>query len=213
MKKFFILVALVLMFGFNQCANAITLDGKKIYFDDINPTGSVTTLGSYAGFEWENFLLYEVPPEAAGTGYGNGLLSGGYEIYSWSVHDQTITKTVSDPGDDDTFSFTEIWATASNNNDNLQLYLEGRLDGQAIITDLINLSTSGPAYRDYTGTLFENIDELYLKGLAGGVGYPGPDPFAFQYVLDSPAPTPEPSSMVLGLMGLGSLLGLRRKKV
>lgn len=209
--KRYIISLLSALFIFNTCltSQAITLDGETINFDDFNLPGSANLIpAGYHGYNWNNFIIYNVPPGAIG-GYGTGLLSPNYEIYSITVTDQTITKA--NVGEE--FSFTEIWATAAMNNTNLKLYIEGRKNGQYVISDLISLNTSGPTYVNYAGTAFEDIDELYFEGQVNGMGYidnPSDDIFQYQFVLD--APTPEPSSLLLGFIGLSGLLGIRRKK-
>jgi hypothetical protein len=210
MKRFIIsLAASILVFGASLASQAITLNGETINFDDFNLPGSAALIPSgYHGFNWNNFIIYQVPAGAIG-GYGTGLLSPNNEIYSITVTDQTITRA--NVGEE--FSFTEIWATAAMNNTNLDLYIEGRKNGQFVISDLISLNTSGPTYMNYAGTAFEDIDELYFEGQVNGMGYidnPTADIFQYQFVLD--APTPEPSSMLLGFLGLSSLVGFRRKQ-
>lgn len=211
MKKFIIsLMSALLISSISLVSQAITLNGETINFDDFSLPGEANLLPTgYHGFNWNNFIIYHTNSSAL-LGYGTGLLSPSYEIYSIAVTNQTITKA--NVGEE--FSFTEIWATAAVNNTNLKLYIEGRKDGQFVISDLISLNTSGPTYKSFAGTLFEDIDELLLIGQVNGKSFiDNPDPanlFQYQYVLD--APTPEPSSMLLGLIGLSGLLGIRKKK-
>jgi len=211
MKKFFIILFSLIALSLNSMSSkAITLDGQRINFDDYSFNASTALiLDGYHGFNWENFIIYHVPVWApADNGYFNGLLSGENEVYSWSIFEQKITKSIGG-----TFSFTEIWATASNNNSNLYLSLEGKLGGVTQFIDSFKLTTEGPTYKNYTGTMMENIDTLILKGTINAQPYSfttGGNPIQYQYVLDSP-PVPEPSSMLLGVLGLSSLLRLRKK--
>jgi len=212
MKKIFIILFALITLSFTgMSSKAITLDGYRIGFDDYSIGGSTALiLNGYYGFNWENFIAYEVPVwSPQNNGYFNGLLSAPNEAYSWSLFEQTITKSIGG-----TFSFTEIWATAANNDANLYLSLEGKLGGITKFSDTFKLTTAGPTYKNYAGTNMENIDTLILRGVINGSSYSyttGISPSQYQYVLDAP-PVPEPSSIIMGLLGLSSLLGIKRKK-
>ncbi len=200
MKKLTVLLALIaLLFISYPKANAITLDGTTINFDDIvlAPGTAEWVPNGYKGFNWSLLKVY-APNSTVTTppGYGNGLLSAPNEAYNISGRPLVITKSGGG-----LFNFNEVWLTASQ-NDNLQVLIEGSLNGNVVLSELVSVNTSGPTYRSYAAG---SIDLLSFTGIASTSNIADD-----QFVID--APVPEPSSVALGLLGITGLLGLRRKK-
>jgi hypothetical protein len=193
-------------------ANATTL--STLTFDDVATPGGLAHLSTYGGLNWDNTGVINTTLFPYASGYQNADTSGTNVAYNEFASVAAASKG-------STFDFIGANFTAAW-NEGLQLTVDGWLGGSKVagLTRTITLNTSGPtSVYDFN---FTGIDKLTFTSTGGthntvafGVANPsygvGGTHFAmddFQYT----TPAPEPSSMVLGLMGLSSVLGLRRKK-
>jgi hypothetical protein len=210
MKKIILglLIGLTLLTG--QCkANATTLT-----FDDIATPGGFAHISNYGGLNWHYTGVINTTLFPYVSGYQNANTSGNNVVY---IEYSSISTTKPDIRFD--FfgaNFTAAW------NDGLQLTVDGWLGGSKVagLTKTITLNTSSPtSVYDFN---FKGIDKLTFTPTGGthntvafGVANPSYGIGGTHFAMDDfryTTPAPEPSSMILGLMGLGSMLGFRRKK-
>jgi len=92
-------------------------------------------------------------------------------------------------------------------NEDQQDWVSAELDINKFLEDTNGIYTLSLINTNYSQRPLglNSIDQFIQKEIYSGVLTP--------YLEIETAPVPEPSSMILGLMGLGSLLGLKRKKI
>jgi hypothetical protein len=210
-KTIFTLLATLAIFSSTSSANAAMLNFDDINDDIINETmlnGQI--LDGYGGFNWQlegadSWVFHK------GFGYPGftalqGVTSGNFAAYTNHDfnHYFVITSTKA-------FDFTSAYFTSlalEHNN----ISIEGFIGTNTIaaITTSFDVSNSIPTFFEANGQ-FNGINKLVISStLDNPEGWIAMDDF--NYNPPAAAPAPEPSSMILGLMGLGSMLGLRRKK-
>lgn len=205
MKKVLLtLLGLLAIMMSSSAANAAVLDFDKITtseYDNI-PDG-------YGGFVWQASGTNSI---AMSKSYGyqgliNAVTSGDYAAvtnHSGEPGDSFILTTT----DSSLFDFNSAqFASLSFDKNNISI--KGYLGEALLGEDSFDVTNAEPFYYN-GGTKFFGIDKLVISSTldTGGDWIQMDD---FTYNEKAPAPAPEPSSMVLGLMGLGSMLGFRRK--
>lgn len=188
-------------------------------FDDYT-TDFKKTLTTYGGFTWTSTGIIEATAynahyEVSDSGYDNGVVSTDYVAYNQFAGIASAA--------DGLFDFVGANFTAAWRND-LQLTVTGYLNGLLIDTRTVTLQSEGADAAQWIAFNFNGIDKLEFNSSGGTINtnfvYTGsdstmaPSMTGSHFVMDNftyTSPAPEPSSMVLGLMGLGSALGFRRK--
>jgi hypothetical protein len=205
-----------LMLGWSlsiTCAAASTV----INFDNLDASAGDVELGSYAGFTWGNFSAYTNTPGV--PGYNNGIVSGpnaaysGGQVFTTSV--MPITGTISSAT---SFDFLSGYL-ASGNYDDLDVTVEGLLNGTMLFSKTVTVNTSGATLFDFG---FDGIDQVAFYGSTTNATS---DPYACgsfnctQFTVDNLtfAPysaTPEPSTSALfGLGSASAFLLFRRRTI
>lgn len=210
--KFFGWLVLAWTLG-TACAAANTV----INFDDLDATAGDVVLGSYAGFTWGNFSAYTNTPGF--PGYNNGIVSGPNAAYSGG---QTFTTSVvpiiGTISGATPFDFLSGYL-GSGNYDDLDVTVEGLLNGTMLFSKTVTVNTSGATLFDFG---FDGINQVAFYGSTTAATT---DPYACgsfnctQFTADNLtfAPfsaTPEPSTSALfGLGGVSAFLLLRRRTI
>lgn len=133
------------------------------------------------------------------------ILNGGPSSNQNIVWEQTVSVS------QNTLYDFSAWTAAVYNSSYAQLnfYINGYYMGQKTVNNYADWQKSSFSWNSLAAT------NAIIQIMNGNNEWNGND-FALDDISLSAstpsAPTPEPSSMVLGLMGLGSLLGFRRKK-
>lgn len=207
MKKLLVtLVGLLTILGFASSANAAVLT-----FDDITAYDVADIYNGYGGFNWQtsptNSIAMKKDYGYPGLEAMQGVTSGDYAAvtnYSYEPGDSfIITSSTSSLFDFNSAQFASL--QFENNNISIKGYLGGVLQNE----DSFDVTNSSVFYYN-GGTKFFGIDKLLISStLDISDDWIAMDDFTYNE--SAPAPAPEPSSMVLGLMGLGSMLGFRRK--
>lgn len=207
MKKLLVtMVGLLTILGFASSASAAVLT-----FDDITNTEVADIFNGYGGFNWQapqtNSIAMSKDYGYPGLDAMQGVTSGDYAAvtnFSYEPGDSfIITSSTSSLFDFNSAQFASL--DFAQNNISIKGYLGGVLQNE----DSFDVTNSSVFYYN-GGDKFFGIDQLVISSTLDTSG----DWIAmddFTYNESAPAPAPEPSSMVLGLMGLGSMLGFRRK--
>jgi hypothetical protein len=196
-----------------------------VNFDDLDASGgdlALDSLGPYQGFTWTNFSAYTNTPGF--PGFNNGIVSPDNAAYSGGeLSGPTVTPVIGKIEAGDPFDFLSAYL-GSGYYDNLNLTVQGRLNGSLLFTRSIILDTDAPVFVNFG---FNGIDEL---DFFAGVTPATTDPFfcgtvnCTQFTLDNltfapasttpppdPNPLPEPSSLALiGLAGMAAMATRRR---
>ena len=202
-KKLVLLLGIILSCNVYATANAANLvvngefeAGLSGFESDYTYTSDPNKL--YSG----RYILQN----SAGT--GNYILANGSHYSTDAVWRQTITSLTPDTN----YVFS-IWAAKMTvfPYPVLDLRVNGSSIGNFVLDgDYAVLENLAGAWN--SGTLGSAVLSIHdLNTTVGG------NNFAFDYVsFDlapvAPAPAPEPSTMILGLLGTGSLIGLRKRK-
>ncbi|OGI04144.1 MAG: hypothetical protein A2Y25_05830 [Candidatus Melainabacteria bacterium GWF2_37_15] len=194
MKKLLTGALLTIALSFSiQSANAavITFDSPAVEYDRIIQNGDY-------GFNWQSMYILnpDADPYFSGTGYDIGRISEKNVAYS-------NTNAYMYAIGDSTFTLNNAWFTSAwQETDTLTVtaYLDGVFRG----SKTVGLTNTAPLLVEFN---FTNIDEVVFHADIN------------QFVMDNlvynegmGTPVPEPSSILLGLMGASSLLGLKKKK-
>lgn len=232
LKKLTLAAGATLLLSTNAQAAVVT---KTLTFDDlaVKPTGSnYVTLGVYGGLDWKKTGVINSSEYTPYSGYNNANVSGSYIAFN-KFAEQATTVSFDIVGNK--FNFLSAYFTAAWRDD-LQLVVQGfKADGSGTVSKTIYLDSDnedldlGDPNAGHGSKLFvefsdftdinkltftssggEHNDVFGAEDAAKGIGgaHFAMDNFKYSYE----TPTPEPSTMLLGLMGLGSALGFRRKK-
>jgi hypothetical protein len=189
MKKFLVLAfSAIIMFSLVNKANATILT-----FDDIT-TKDLDTFYSYGNLSWNNAGVVKNSYHS-GSGYDKGTISPSYVAFNEYAYDMTVNAINSQKFTFNDAYFTSAWYEP--NDLTVTAYLGDNIVGSKTVT----LNTQQPQLISFN---YKDIDKLLFHSSN------------FQFVMDNirinePVPTPEPSSMVLGLLGLGSLFGFKKR--
>lgn len=195
MKKYLIsLLAAAAFCGFNTSAKA-----ALITFDDHTvDTVDYALLDGYQGFNWNNFGI--VNTTAANTPkINNGAFTipnAGYNGYGRKADFSKATPFTLNS------AYFSAWAP-SNFTLRVVGYKKGIQVGSIDIPLLLNNA------QKFTFN-FPKVDKVEFIPFDGGSAPSTGEWFTVDNI-DYYAPVPEPSTMILGFLGLGSLFGLRRK--
>ena len=197
-----IVLALVIALFITNTAQAAILN-----FDDAT-TLKQDILTNYEGFQWSEIgVLDSIRYTPSPSGYNNANTSGNYVVYNRFARTASVSHSLFD------FvgaNFTAAWY------DNLQLTVEGLFDGVVTNSKTITLQPVGQEVAARFDFNFNGIDELRFNSFGGTVNTSLASR-GQHFVMDdfeyNAAPAPEPSTAILGLMGIGSLLRrIRRTK-
>lgn len=190
MKKFLsLLVITALSIGIVNSAKAAVLG-----FDTLSNT---EIYDGYGGLNWENMWAYGGGMQ--GTGYWNGVVSPTKIAYNRSGQVANITSSTP-------FNFNGAHLTAAW-DEPLNVKIEGFLGNSLNFTKTVVVNDSAPTWVDFN---FANVDKLRIDTWTAtkteGFTQVVIDDFDF-------TPVPEPTTMLLGLAGIGGIFAVRRKKV
>jgi hypothetical protein len=209
MKKIrMILAGTILALSFSTVANAATINFESVTdgFDAVIPY-------VYEGFNWNDQILawkntsYSslIPNSSVAT------VSGNYFAFNnWPSQPIAISST-------NAFNFDSVWLTSLTfDTDIVKIIAYNSLGGT--IEDTLTIYGNAPTL--YTNAAFQNINKIefgYSNINYASPNYLGMDDFSYSAYtppIEPPisTPAPEPSSMILGLMGLSSMLGLKKRK-
>ena len=208
MKKIFLTTLLVLAFSCFECsANAAVLG-----FDDvtIDPMGAV--FDGYGGLNWSYGNTETVAMSTVGFGWPGlteGIVSESYAAVTNNPQSNASFVITCSSG---LLNFNSAYFNSLHlpqNIINIEGYLGGVLQNQYSFA----VTNTTPVFYEASG-LFSGIDKLVISS---GIGSDAGESYKVNYIMMDNfdydlTPAPEPSSMLLGLMGLGSMFGLRRKK-
>jgi len=229
MKKVFILLfAAVMMTCSVSKAYAITIG-----FDDIGTAGGSISAGYY-GFNWNNMnYINSSDNTVMHSGFHYGTISGNYvgvNPYSPDGIAAVIYKS-----DNLNFTFNSAYLTSAwENTDTVTIKGWSGPTDTPIYTKTVNVigqlaygyvfdfeniniltiqSTNGPIAIDNI-TFNENVGSVSILAAydPATAVIPAENVISMGVPIGGGAPTPEPSSMVLGLLSIGSLFGIRRRK-
>jgi len=182
-----------------------TAQAAILSFDDFT-TEPKTTLTNYGGFQWtQTGVLDTSVYEHQISGYVNGVTSGNYVAFNTYANLASASQSL--------FNFVGANFTAAWNDD-LQLTVEGFLNGILTNSKTVTLQPVGTEAASRIDFNFNGIDELRFNSF-GGTLNPTVGGAGCHFAMDDfeYTPVPEPTTALLGLMGIGSLLGrIRRKK-
>ena len=215
MKKIFLAAIFALSIGCYQgAANAAVLG-----FDDVTTDPYETVFDGYGGLTWSYANTDTVAMSTYGFGWPGlteGIVSGNYAAVTNNPGANASFVITSSS----LFNFNSAYFNSlyiPQNIINIEGYLGGVLQNQYSF----GVSNTTPVFYEASG-LFSGIDKLVISS---GVTAQTWDLYEVNYIVmdnfdfgppsgstSDTTPTPEPSSMLLGLMGLGSIFGLKRKK-
>jgi len=206
--RVFVKLVIIALIFFNfiiiSPAKAVTLDFEGLTTDSAPDFSSLPAdKTNYGGFNWSNSWGLISKDYYSGSGYDIGTTSGSYTAYNL-YGDTALINMLSG-----TFNFKSANLTSAF-NDNNKLLVEGYNNGVLKYSLSKTLTTTASQNIQFN---FNNIDTLVFKPNVAE----GADTSDFFFAMDdftytTPTPTPEPTSMLIGFLSLGGLLGLRRKR-
>ena len=129
-----------------------------VNFDDLDASGGdlgLDSLSPYQGFTWTNFSAYTNVPGF--PGFNNGIVSLDNAAYSGGeLFGATVTPVIGKIEANDPFDFVSAYL-GSGYYDDLDLTVQGRLDGSLLFTSSLILNTTAPVLINFA---FTGIDEL-----------------------------------------------------
>lgn len=200
MRKFLLSLLFTLLFF----SNNIKTQAAVIGFDDCT-TGEYATLGEYEGFIWGNMGIWN----SFGSWYPNtgveyGNVSPNY-VALHNMHNTYNSYVRSHTGT--YFDYTGGYYTLAY-YDSKPIKLVGSKDGEEKYTQIINIVNNKPTP---IVSNFYNIDKVDFILAGDYLDYIIIDDFTVNEPF-TPTPVPEPSSIILGLLGFSGAAGLGRKK-
>jgi hypothetical protein len=208
--KAFLLTGIVFLTSVHMANAASLID---VDFEDVDLTSNPVILTNYAGLAWTNLavsnaatLHYGVTGDKAAYSYNRPNFTSLYSPVTFSFKEMEFTPI------EKSGVILDITGTRyleDNTTEKFYLHLTNlRLDN----TYTINADT----YSDFN---FDDINKLeiratYLKNQSGYITQCNTNYIIdnFKYVDPPAAPNPEPSSLILGIIGLGGIFGVKRKK-
>jgi hypothetical protein len=180
-----------------------TLDFEGITtYDTIDFAMLPDSTKYYGGFNWDDNFGLMSKNYHPGTGYVIGTTSGNYAAFNLYGDVATVSRL------EGQFNFISANLTSSFVN-NSKIVVEGYLGTDLKYNKDVTLSNLVAQNVQFD---FNNIDKLVFKTPV----IEGEDTSIFFFAMDdfkySTAPTPEPSSMILGFLSLSGLMGIRRRK-
>jgi hypothetical protein len=211
-KKSFwgMIVVLIMLFGLFDKAYAVVLDFEGV------PTSEFPFIpNGYGGLNWDNMIftnkdmdpgLYnESLPWYSGIRYG--IVSGTQLARNNMANPTTI---YSNPGE--YFDFNSAYFTSARQH-NMFIDVIGFRDGTQIYDKMITVDT-------YSATNFvfdyKSIDKLYIASYGGTPDLTKPDTYFHDFLMDDfnySSPVPEPSSLLMTMIGIYFLVMARRRKI
>ena len=187
--------------GVLAIAGAAAASPVLVTFDDVTGAGIATVPNGYMGFNWGSTGAIDGGTFYTNSGYENGVVSGAYVGFNEFASLASVTNG--------TFDFTSGYFTGAW-NDGLNVRIVGKLAGNTIYDNTIQVNTSGPSL--FLAN-FLGIDTLEISSF-GGTQNPNLDAggthVAFDDLLFNSTVIPLPSAAAMGLAGLG-IVGLRRR--
>jgi hypothetical protein len=213
MKKLLVGLLFLVLSAFTvNTAQATTLG-----FDDITPDENTKIIeNGYNGFNWNNLRAIRQDYYSYG-GYHDGVISPDYAVFNGSGNDASISATGG------TFNFVSAYFSAAW-YDGLNIDVTGYRNGSAVHNYSFTVDTAN----SHNGQIspispllvtfnFDNIDTLTFHTSGGTQVYDIGEYRNHQLVMDNFTftgnPAPEPTTILLGFLGLGGLAFIRRKKL
>lgn len=197
MKKQIIgLLSALAIIGFSTGANAAMLT-----FDEFQLNNRFQTINllnpNYGSFTWSQSVALIDKDYVHGSGYERGVVSYENALFNGSSDDISISRNTD-------FVFNGAYFTSAlldANQITVSAYNNNSFVGSKTF-DIFNLA---PQYISFD---FGAVDRLDFSS-----GVIQRHQFVMDnFIYDEAPPAPEPSSMILGLMSISSLLGLRKKQ-
>lgn len=198
-KTLLVLFITVILISCASNAKAATL-----YFDEFDLKNSYKRLNAldknYGGFGWSSFSnlidkdYKKNVPGHVDNGYNKGAVSGENSFFNGYSNDITITRN-------EIFDFVGAYFTsAAFGAYNVTLF--GYQEDGNILMKKLDLNTD--ATPKYFNVDFKGIEKLTIESSNIFVM----DNFEYNTI----TPVPEPSSFLLGLLGIGGLFGIKKRK-
>ena len=179
-----------------------------VTFDDINVAltpGYATNIPSgYQGLSWSNFWVVNSILE-----FNSGYMDGYY--YGMVSPSNVAFNASGNPAEIDSatnFNFLSVYLTGAWNS-NLNIEVEGFNGAQEIYNTIVVASATNPTLFTFN---YLDIDRLYFDSYGGEPAFGGSsrtafamDNFAFEFI-------PEPSSLLLTIVGALTLLACRKRR-
>ena len=165
-------------------------------FDQLAPEGAVPN--GYGGFNWGNFqFLNGVNFDLNPSGYQAGVVSPNNVAYNADAFPAGVSINGATQ-----FNFVGAYLTAAWNDD-LSVRIQGFSIAAPVYDTTVILSATTPTF--YTLN-FANVDEVLFTSF-GGTQHFGYEGTGLQFAMDDFTFTlvPEPSSLLLGFLGLAAL--------
>lgn len=210
MKSLFAILFTALLFLTTvKTGNAITIN-----FDDYALGHTAIILGNYKDLSWNNIVVYDGYNDPLNfvslglTGIHSGVVSPNYIASNINGDDAAISSLKP-------FNFTSAYLTGLLDNG----FTPNKVKVTGIKNNIQKYTRTVDVTLNPTLFMFEfnNIDRLVFHS------YIKPDSeledLTQNFIMDdltydfsAPAPAPEPTSILLGIIGLGGLFGIKRKR-
>jgi len=180
-----------------------------ITFDDIADAGGGTPiLGSYAGFDWGNFAVLNVPlfvpPSPQPVGYGAALQSPSNIAFNAFGDPATISAAAP-------FTLVGGWFAAGYWNP-LEVTVTGYANGVQLNQTILTLGQTTATHAVFNWSGLDSVRFVVTGGTPPEPGYPGTQFGVDNLTLVSSVPEPSGQALLAaGLLVLGATASLRRK--